>query len=346
MAFGDSSEGPRVVLPSDPIDWPLREGDPAMAALQVRGLPGLPSLLMPIVAEGEFVGLLIIGEPIRGGEFSDADMAQAEALRQLICSALAKGVRLSSPPLSLHGGENSLVPVGSSLAICAFGHLRVLVRREERMQPLRLPSRARQILALLLIRYPEAISSQELMACLWPESDAESAANNLYVAIYSLRRALQPSLRRGQESRFIERQQDRYRLRYGHGIWVDCIAFQLTYRRAVASVERGDAKAACNAFEEALRLISAPFLDDPSLDLPIEVEVARARFNRMAREAAQHVVDISLEEGTWRRAEQALHRVLALNPEDQETRSQLIRLYRQQGMHQLAIQFLRSPAHD
>ena len=317
-----------------------------MTALEIHGLPGQPSLLLPVVADGELAGLLIIGEPRRGGEFSDANLRHAEALTQLISTALTKGVRLATSPLARTYGEGAFSPLGTPLTIHAFGRLQIHLRRGDQVRSPRLSGRARQILAMLLIRYPQAITSAEIMALLWPDSDPESAANNLYVAIYNLRRALQPSLRRGQHSRFIERRNDSYRLCYGPGIWVDCIAFQQAHAMAIKLMEQGDQQGACRAFENALRLMPAPFLDDPALDLPAEAEISRHRYYRMAQEAAQHIVDLSLHRGAWRRAEQALLKLLALNPGDHAARQRLTHLYRQQGMEHLAHQIQQAPGQD
>jgi DNA-binding winged helix-turn-helix (wHTH) protein len=87
--------------------------------------------------------------------------------------------------------ENGTDPVGPALSEIAFGPFRLLPAQYlllEGDKPLRLGSRALEILILLLERPGKLVSKQELMARVWPNIFVEPA--NLTVHMSALRRTL------------------------------------------------------------------------------------------------------------------------------------------------------------
>jgi hypothetical protein len=112
------------------------------------------------------------------------------------------------------------------------------------------------------------------------------APNSLYVAIYALRKALEPGLRRGAVSRYIKRELDSYKLIIDDNLWIDFLEFLKYYWEGKDSIVRGNERGAVQSYERALRVCRRPFLADSTLDLPAEVEVTRHRLQRFLHEMA------------------------------------------------------------
>src|SRR3712207_2270139 len=62
----------------------------------------------------------------------------------------------------------------------------------------------RSLLLLLLIAPANRLHRDQVIDQLWPDASAKSALNALYVALHGLRRVLEPDLRTGRDSAYIE----------------------------------------------------------------------------------------------------------------------------------------------
>ncbi|MEP6912276.1 MAG: hypothetical protein ABI923_05955 [bacterium] len=89
--------------------------------------------------------------------------------------------------------KNASTP--STLEIHLLGPFRVLVGGqtvEERRFTRRKP---KQLIKLLALQPHHQLHREQAMEFLWPDSDPESAANNLHKAIHMARHGLEPSLK-------------------------------------------------------------------------------------------------------------------------------------------------------
>src|SRR5437773_883152 len=132
----------------------------------------------------------------------------------------------------------------SSLEINLLGPFCVLVNGQpvaERQFTRRKP---KQLIKLLALQPQHQLYREQAMEFLWPNSDPESAANNLHKAIHMARHALEPSLKSVANSHFILTQERQVMLRAPGRLWIDVEEFE----QRVAAAKRGsDVK----AYEEA-----------------------------------------------------------------------------------------------
>ena len=279
---------------------------------------------------------MLIGEPLRGGVYSTGDLRLAELLAGQLSFALAHGLRLEEAVGMPHRVETQTVLLPEvNVALRTFGRLDIYTQYGDSSAP-RPSLRARQILAILLAAYPDPVPADSLMEQLWPEHPQDAAANSLYVAIYALRRALEPDLQKGAVSRYIRRESDCYQLILDDELWVDFLEFEKFYRQGKDHIENGNLHGATQSYDRALRICRRPFLADSTLDLPVDVEVTRHRLQRYLHEMVWFITRQCYEEKNWAQAERALLHLLSVDPHDQNTREELVKIYREQGKEGLA----------
>ena len=116
-------------------------------------------------------------------------------------------------------------PARSSLEIHLLGPFRLIVdgqaldeRRFTRRKP-------KLLIKLLALQAHHQLHREEAMELLWPESDPESATNNLHKAIHLARHALELELKSGADSRFLITQGQQILLRAPDTLWIDVDAF-------------------------------------------------------------------------------------------------------------------------
>ncbi len=168
--------------------------------------------------------------------------------------------------------------------------------------------------------------------------DTLNAAYSLYVAIYALRRSLEPGLHRGAVSHYIRRDSDCYQLVIDDNVWVDFLEFLRLYWHGKDRLVRGNVRGAMFPFERALRICRRPFLADSTLDLPAEVEVSRHRLQRYMHEMAWFLSQQNQAQGNLEAAERALLQLLAVDPHDYPAREGLTEISRKQGKEGLAME--------
>lgn len=144
--------------------------------------------------------------------------------------------------------------------------------------------RARQVLHLLGLACGGPVHREVFLASLWPETDPETAARLLHVAISSLRTALEPGTPRGGGG-LIRREGDAYRLGLPAGSEIDLVVFEATLRQAAQEQADGNRDAAADALRTALERYGGELLPE---DGPAEwVVEARDRARLAAVGAAR-----------------------------------------------------------
>ena len=338
LTFGRWEDGPRLTISAEHLDWPLTEESLREVEFQTSGVPSPPNVILPIHDDQSLAGVLVIGEPLRGSTYSRGDLQLAELLTSLLSFALSHGLRLEeAPSLPRTIDTESLALPDVAVVIRTFGRLEIFTQRAGTRVP-RPSLRARQILAILLSAYPDSVPADTLMEQLWPEQPPDATANSLYVAIYALRRSLEPGLRRGAISRYVVREVDSYQLVIDNDLWVDYLEFLKLYWQGKDSIVRGNARAALRFYERALLICRHPFLMDSTLDLPAEVEVTRHQLQRFMHEMAWFLTQKSLARKDWNRAERAMLQLLSVDHHDQAAKDELANIYRQQGKEGLAAE--------
>src|SRR5580765_4418237 len=128
--------------------------------------------------------------------------------------------------------KNASTP--TTLEIYLLGPFRILVDGQaidERQFTRRKP---KQLIKLLALHPHHQLHRDQAMEFLWPDSDPESAANNLHKAIHMARHALELSLKSVAESHFILTQGQQILLRAPGRLWIDVEDFEQRVKAAQA----------------------------------------------------------------------------------------------------------------
>ena len=303
------------------IHWPLIS--PSHHLMSGPGLPAPIGMVLPVSFGETSDTLLVVGERRTGGVYGQAEMEKIRMFAHFLAVARkATGIqRHAGDATSLVPEEDAATsmntPCTSGICIRALGGLEV-----DGGQALSLPLRARQALAHLLTAYPGPVSRETLMARMWPERSFKAAANNLYVAIYALRRALEPDLQPGEESRYVVREGEFYRLVRGAPLQVDCWTLEATHRWAVALQDWSNADDQQRLIA-ALQLYGGRFLADASLEPSVEWEAVAYRLSRMFLDLVHIALNIAEETKDWRFAERVVLHALEVEPDAEDWHNRL-----------------------
>src|SRR5207253_2378499 len=154
-------------------------------------------------------------------------------------------------------------------------------------------AKRRALLALLLLRPNEPVSTDRLIDELWNERPPETAANTLQAHVSQLRRVLHAHLGDGDEPVLVTRPPG-YRLRVPPDS-LDSERFERLMREAGAARERGTPAQASVLLTEALGLWRGPALADVAALGSAQPEIAR--LEELRRRAQEDRVDCELELG-------------------------------------------------
>ena len=120
------------------------------------------------------------------------------------------------------------------------------------------PSRGSSLLKYLLLHYKQKLPREVLMEVFWPESDFETARNNLNVAIYSLRRAL----RKVTNIPLVVYENGTYGPASNLQIWLDVEEFEHCVKEGKQLEAQNRVASAVTEYEIAVNLYRGDFLED------------------------------------------------------------------------------------
>lgn len=116
-------------------------------------------------------------------------------------------------------------------------------------------------LAYLLANVPRGACKDELCDLLWPEdSNLESTDSRFFATLHYLRQALEPGLKRGEDSRFVVYRDGYYQMHPSLGFWLDAIAFEVHYRQAQRAEEQGKKDLAIRQYRLAEALYQGDYM--------------------------------------------------------------------------------------
>ncbi len=218
------------------------------------------------------------------------------------------GPRLDAPPPARTAGPAA----AGSVSVELFGGFALRVDGLE-VDLAGIKPRARLVLHLLSLAGGAPVHREVLLAALWPDTEPETAARLLHVAISSLRTALEPGTPRGGAG-LIRREGDAYRLGLSAGSEIDLVVFGALLASAGASQQAGDMDAAADALRQALERYRGDLLPE---DGPAEWLVeARDRARMAAVGAARALAELRLQDGDHAAAIQACQRGLSVDRYD------------------------------
>ncbi len=181
---------------------------------------------------------------------------------------------------------------------------------------------------LALNRKKGFVPREVLMELLWPESPLEIAQRNLNMAISTLRRTLEPAMRRGQSS-YLLASKDAFQLDLGPGGWTDAEIFERKAAAARKARETGDFDVCFVALREAIDLYRGPLLPEEGRD-----DWCAGERKQLAASYGQLLVDLSTEllrRGDYAQAISVLDKAISLDPASEELCRKQMQLHAQTG---------------
>jgi len=149
-----------------------------------------------------------------------------------------------------------------ALKVQLFGGLRVW--RDGETEPIRWPEwrtrKCMQLLAILISERGRAISQSELIDRLWPDSEPLRGSLSLRDAVSHVRRVLEPTLKRGWDSKYIETVLGGYRFSSQADCEIDSERFKQAYRQGQTLQWTGQCRRAVDYYERAFGLYQGDYL--------------------------------------------------------------------------------------
>jgi len=224
------------------------------------------------------------------------------------------------------GREQSAAP--SSLEIHLLGNFRAVVDGEA-VDERRFTRRKPKLLIKLLALQPNhQLHREQAMELLWPDSDADSAANNLYKAIHMVRHALEPALKSAADSHFILTQGQQILLRAPKRLWIDVEAFEEALAIAIKDQDTA-------AFESALAIYDSDLLAEDRYEdwAATKREQLRGRYQDLLTKVA-YLYDM---QGQHEKAIESFRKLVSSDPANEEAHRRLMRLYALTGSKSRAL---------
>ncbi len=189
--------------------------------------------------------------------------------------------------------------------------------------------KSKTLIKLLALQPHHQLHREQMMELLWPEQEPEAALNNLHKTIHAARRALEPALKSGAESRFLVTQDQQISLRAVGGLWIDVEAFERQGSEALKSDDLA-------AGEAALALYEGELLGE---DLYEDWAAARReRLRRLHQQLLNHLARLHEACGDHRQSIERLNQLVVADPSDEDAHRNLMRLYALTGNRQQALQ--------
>lgn len=191
--------------------------------------------------------------------------------------------------------------------------------------------KARQLVKILALQPHHQLHREQLMEALWPEADPHAASNNLHKTIHAARRALEPSLKAGAESRFIITNGQQVSLQASAGLQIDAIEFE---RKATEALASGDQ----HQQEAAVQLYAADLLPE---DLYEDWTATwREQLRSLYRDLLLKLARSYIDRGLFTEAVARLRQALAADPLNEELHRSVMRAHALSGnRHQALLQF-------
>ncbi len=193
--------------------------------------------------------------------------------------------------------------------------------------------KAKKLFKLLILAPQYRLHKDRVLECLWPEKSYDTAANNLNRTLFILRRVLQPDSDSASRLSCIVLKEDILSLSPSAVGWVDVEAFEQL-------VELGrQKKHDLDSYNAALALYQGVLLPDDIYD--DWANQRRAGLHKSYADLLRLVAGLYAERASYPLAISTLVILLGLEPTDEGTQRQLMRLYAQTGERDKAIRLYR-----
>ncbi len=254
-------------------------------------------------------------------------------VEQALSAAAKHAVTLAVAPVEARGGTTGPLrpttvadkPAQGGLSLRCFGGF------EARLDGVLLdqwPRRKAKLILAALLLYPRGLSLAQMVEVLGGGEISAAAITTIKVDVSSLRRALEPNLGKGQESRYVLTADDRYLLDWDAVEYLDMRAFD----QAMSQADRlrdSEPLEAVKAYEQALSHYRGNLLDDSFFAKAFEAE--REKYRQQVVAALLWLSRFHQDLGDLSSAENALNRAVELAPTEEDAYIALMRHQRNTG---------------
>lgn len=281
-----------------------------------RFLPGADQVLWEEIAP------LVTRKRIAVSFVEQALSAAAKHAVTLAVAPVVEKKRGGTGPLTITVVEK---PASGGLSMRCFGGF------EARLDGVLLdqwPRRKAKLILAALLLYPRGLSLAQMIEVLGGEEVSAAALTTIKVDVSSLRRALEPNLGKGQESRYVLTTDDRYLLDWDAVEYLDMRAFD----QAMSQGDRlrdGEPLEAVKAYEQGLSHYRGNLLDDGFFAKYFEAE--REKYRQQVVAALLWLARFHADLGDHTSAENALVRSVELAPTEEEAYIALMRHQKNTG---------------
>jgi DNA-binding SARP family transcriptional activator len=193
-------------------------------------------------------------------------------------------------------------------------------------------SKGKSIFKYLLAHRERPVAKEILMDLFWPDTDPDSARNNLNVAIYGLRQAL----RNDQwEFSHVVFQSDSYQFNPRLKFWVDHESFTRRVQAAQSMERQGELARAIQAYTSAEVLYQGEFLEEDRYEDWLIPQ--RRRLQAEYLSLLDRLTRYYYEQGQLTNCANLCLKMLAIDPCREEAHRRLMRCYYHQGQPYLAL---------
>jgi len=202
--------------------------------------------------------------------------------------------------------------------------------------------KTRSLFKLLLTRPVRALSRDEIMDALWPESSPTAAEQRLRTTVSLLRRALEPGLARGADSRYILLRPPGYLFDRDSGCEVDLWEFEERQRRAETAREAGSLEEAIREYRLALDPVCGDLLaEEPYAEWAIE---AREEFRQRHLSILSGLSECLARKGLYSEAIDSCDRALMIDGYSEDLHRRLMLYHYCAGEQAAALRTYRDYA--
>ena len=215
-----------------------------------------------------------------------------------------------------------------TLEIFLLGKFRVKVNGvllEEHVWKRRSP---KKLIKLLALQPDHRLHREQIIDLLWTEQDCDIAFNSLNKAIHTARRTLEPKLKKGSESMFIQTKSSQVILHSPGKLFIDVEEFERLAHSAIKAEDAEIGKAALGLYQG--QLLTEDVYDD-------WLRVKRETLNLLFRKAANKTAEIYLRGEDHLRALELFKKLCREDPTDERVHQNLMRLYAMTGSKYQAL---------
>jgi len=197
--------------------------------------------------------------------------------------------------------------------------------------------KTRLLLKLLLTRPGKAFTVDQLLDALYPDADPKKVRFNLLGRISQLRRVLEPSLKKGKNSRYILKMgKGTYGFNDQADCWLDTQAFEVSLKQAQGFIKAENWIEVVGCLEQALTLYQGVFLEDEPYEewaLP-----HREYWSAQHAKALQWLANAQAKQGQFKQALEVYDQWIELFPTCESAYLEKMHCAVQAGNHKQALQ--------